>query len=80
MHQIVRGPDLARDEDHFVVHLTGERRSATAPDPGADGWRWWTLHEIESSTEFFQPPNIERLLSHALSGRMDPIEDDVTIH
>jgi hypothetical protein len=48
MHQIVRGLDLVRDEDHFVIHFTGERRSATAPDPGADGWRWWTLHEFES--------------------------------
>jgi len=80
MHQVVRGADLIRDEDHFVVHFGGEQRSATAPDPGTDGWRWWTLPEIETSTEFFHPPNIEHLLSHALSGRMDPIEDDGTIN
>jgi 8-oxo-dGTP pyrophosphatase MutT (NUDIX family) len=79
MHQIVRSADLIRDEDHFVVRFSGELRTPTAPDPGTDGWRWWTLSEIETSTESFHPPNVGYLLAHALSGRPDQIEDDVTL-
>jgi 8-oxo-dGTP diphosphatase len=78
MHQVVRRPDLIRDEDHFVVQFSGDPGTATAPDPGTDGWRWWNLSEIETSTEFFHPPNLGHLLAHTLSGRTDQIEDDFT--
>jgi 8-oxo-dGTP pyrophosphatase MutT (NUDIX family) len=77
MHQVVRSGELIRDEDHFVVRFDGEPRSPTAPDPGTDGWRWWRLSEIETSTELFHPRNVGHLLAHALGGRADPIEDDL---
>jgi 8-oxo-dGTP pyrophosphatase MutT (NUDIX family) len=79
MHQLVRSGELIRDEDHFVVRFNGEPGPPTAPDPGTDGWRWWSLSEIETSTGPFHPPNIGRLLAHALSGRTDQIEDDLIL-
>jgi ADP-ribose pyrophosphatase YjhB (NUDIX family) len=75
MHQVVWFDDVLRDEDHFVVQFDGMWGRASAPDPGTEGWRWWSLAELETSTERFHPHNVARLLRHVAGGRTDLIED-----
>jgi 8-oxo-dGTP pyrophosphatase MutT (NUDIX family) len=78
MHQLVPASDVIRDEDHYLVHFAGDWGAATAPDPGTDSHRWWSLAELEASAEFFHPANLARLLEHVLTGRSGHIEDDAT--
>jgi 8-oxo-dGTP pyrophosphatase MutT (NUDIX family) len=62
MHLHVRSPRVWRDEHHFLVRHDGPLGRPSRPDPGTDGHRWWTLAELEASSERFHPRNVAQVL------------------
>lgn len=63
-----------RDEHHFLIRHAGEVGFATLPDPGTEDSRWWTLEELEASTELFHPWNVAQLLRRVLDGEYGILE------
>jgi len=71
MHLRIRSSRVPREEHHFLVRHDGPLREAPLPDPGTDGHRWWTLSELESSSERFHPRNVAQLLRLAIEDRLE---------
>ena len=70
MHLRVRSTRVPREEHHFLVRHGGPLGEPSLPDRGTDGHRWWTLSELESSSERFHPRNVAQLLRLAVEDRL----------
>ena len=70
MHLRVNSARVRREEHHFLVRHDGPLGEAPLPDPGTDGHRWWTLTELESSSERFHPRNVAQVLRLAVEERL----------
>jgi 8-oxo-dGTP pyrophosphatase MutT (NUDIX family) len=75
----VTTPIRIREETIFLARWTGEPVLGHLPDPGTEGWHWFSLAEIEGSNERFHPWNVGELLRRAINGETQPLEAEHAI-
>lgn len=63
------GKQLDQYERFFVARTAEERMAPSKPDSYIVGHRWWSLGEIEQSSEVFAPRRLARLLPPILRGQ-----------
>lgn len=67
------GRKLDQAERFFIARASSEQISPTKPDGYIIGHRWWSLAEIEASTETFAPRRLAQFLRPILAGELpDP--------
>ena len=72
-------PVRVREETVFTARWTGEPVLGHLPDPGTEGWHWFSAAELHSSTDRFHPWNVAELLRRALRGETAMLEAEHAI-
>jgi 8-oxo-dGTP pyrophosphatase MutT (NUDIX family) len=62
------GKRLDQFEVFFLVRVSGPVSVGGTPDDYVHGYRWWSLRELEHSTEVFAPRRIAQLIEPVLRG------------
>ena len=71
MKQLGNGPVVRQHERLFLARTGPRGRAITGVEEmhasdGIAAWRWWSLAELESTTERIWPPNLAGLVRAAL--------------